>query len=641
MTRSALLLLICLALAAVSWAVYSGAPDNEFIWDDPIVFSQQLPYFDSLSNVFFPPRDIPQFADRYYRPVIVLTYMVDEWLATTFWPEGDRARAREVVYHSSCVIYHLVTTVLVFLLGLSLHRWAGLSGAGGVVGAAVGALWFAVHPIHVESVAWMAGRSDVVCGLFFVATLCLYCWHRIRGGLALLVGALFCALAAMLSKETGVALVFALPLLEWMAAPIIQEPVVASRAERRRAERDASAGRSSGPITVSWPLRLGLVAAVVLTYFLLRSAGLASMHAGRIQRADDWAERFLGAGWWYLRKAIWPPPQSAFVSEIPTGSLPLTLAVLVPLLAVAAGIWWSRRTPGGAREFAALMLYFFAAAPSMAIALYRISETPLAERYLYIPTVGGCLLAGFLLERLADRLKNRALQVVLPVAIGLAVATPAGIAARQRGEVWQNNLAFWTDTVEKAPDQGLPHLHLGITYSERRADAGQPPNYWEQKAIEQYQRALETYDDAEGRSKSHNNLGSVYIGLGQYDQAITHFEQATQIDTRYPNAHYNWGMALLAKAQSSSGDQTTLLVQQAISHLEQAISFNPRYVKAHLQLGNVLIRAGRTPELVSRGRHHLEEAARLAPASSEGRRAREILQQLAPGTTAPAPAAPG
>lgn len=631
MRKEVAVILVGLGLVLTCLGVYSRASDNEFIWDDPIVFSQQLPYFDSLANVFFPPSNIPQFADRYYRPVIVVTYMIDEWVAKSLWPASERERAREIVYHTSCVIYHTITTLLVFMLGLALQRWAGFSQTAGVIGSAIGALLFATHPIHVESVAWMAGRSDVVCALLFTAALCLYAWYRARGGLPLFIGSMICALAAMLSKETGTALVFMIPLLEWLAAPVTASSAHSSsnRAQRRRAERD---GKSVAPATAGLGLvpRLAIFGAVVGIYFYLRSSGLASMRAGELPLAPDAATRFLGAFGWYIVKAVWPFPQSAFVSVIPQGPVHIGLSLLLPIAALVFYFAWRKRQ-GGGREIAALALFFFGAAPSLAIALYRISETPLAERYLYIPTIGLCLFVGFLLERVGTRFSAPVARWGVPVAICAAIAIPAGWSARARGEVWQNNMAFWSDTVNKASDQGLPHLHLGITYSEKRytATTDEERAEWDRKAIAEYQRALETYDDNEGRSKAHNNMGSSYIAMGEYDKAIEHFQQATQIDTRYPNAHYNWGMAILAKVRDVDDSlERSKLILDAITHLRTAIGFNPRYTKAHLQLGNVLITAGKTQALLDEGKQHLQETIRLAPASAEAQQAQKLLQKL-------------
>ena len=116
-----ILVLIAAALGVSAIAAYSDAVDNGFVWDDPIVFSRQLPYFEGLKNVFFPPPGIPQWGS-YYRPLIVVTYMVDESLAESFWEEEKREEARQFTYHASCIVYHAIATVLVFFFGVFLDR---------------------------------------------------------------------------------------------------------------------------------------------------------------------------------------------------------------------------------------------------------------------------------------------------------------------------------------------------------------------------------------------------------------------------------------------------------------------------------------------------------------------------------------
>lgn len=624
-TRTASILLAAL-LALVAWYAFHEATDNEFIWDDPIVLQQQLPFFQNepLKTAFFPPKEIPQWADRYYRPVIVVSYLIDEWAAKTFWKAEERDRARAVTFHASCVVYHVVATLLVFMLGLMLHRWSGVDSIAGVLTAAIAGLLFAVHPIHVESVAWMAGRSDLVCAVFVLTALICYLAMRQAKSIGtqsvLLAGSLSAALGAMLCKETALALLVIVPLFDLLAhrAQRPDKPA-ASRAERRRAAREPGQAWTTLPVWLTW----GCLFGVTVVYWLMRRAALGAAGTKPLRVAADAAERLFGAIGWYLVKAIWPPPQSAFESQVP-GGIYLALGVLVPLAALVF-VWRARKQMGSAREVFSVVLFFSTLAPSLAIALYRISETPLAERYLYLPSIGLCLLVAFLLERVGRRLASPWMRTLVPAVVALAIAVPALDATLERGAVWQNNMAFWTDTVAKEPDQGLPHLHLGITYSEQNRDraAGPEGDEWERKAIAEYQKALETYDDNEGRSKSHNNMGSSYMALRDYDKAIEHFKQATQIDTRYPNAHYNWAMALLSK-QVPVGQDRLPLIQEAVEHFETALRFNPRYVKAHLQYGNLMVRLGQ----VEKGRQHLEQAMQLAPASFEGKKAKEILEQL-------------
>ncbi|MCU0253477.1 MAG: tetratricopeptide repeat protein, partial [Acidobacteria bacterium] len=567
MKPSVVLALVALTLALVAVAVFWGARDNEFVWDDPIVFQQQLPYFDSFSNVFFPPKGIPQFGQSYYRPLIIVTYQLDEKIAASFWPLEKREQARRIVYHTTPVLWHAAATVLVFLLGIVLTRLTGSGGpeppglpAGwaGLSGSAAAALLFAVHPIHTESVAWMAGRSDVVCAVFFLAAVLFYLLHRATLKLAWLLAAAAAALAAMMSKETGVGLLLLVPLIDRLTEPGAglggAEPI-RSRAERRLEQRAATksakggkragggAGAAAPSVGPGWALRWGLFAAVGAFYFLVRNSALASSPNPFSTKGGGGPEALPAALGWYLQKLIWPPPQSAFVADMP--GWPGILAGLVAGVGSAYLLWlWSRK-PGWGREGIALGLFYAALAPSMAIALFSISETPLAERYLYIPSAGALLLFGFLLERAAGRLlpaTKPALQQGLVAAVAVLVALPAAAATVKRAEVWQSDLAFWQDAVVKSPRQGIPHLHLGIAY----ATQGKT-----EAAVEEYKLALQYYDDREGRAKAHNNLGSAYLRLERYSEAIEHFKGALQQDPDYATPYYNWALASFYLAQAA------------------------------------------------------------------------------------------
>src|SRR5262245_29203593 len=195
-----LFVLVC----AVTFLVYRDSIDNEFVWDDPIVLGQQLQAFHSLQDVFFPPPRIPQFGGLYYRPMILVSYMMDRALL------GDKPFA----FHLPVVIMHTLNAGLVFLLGLQLFRvrpgfrpfTLGEKGLFALLPALGAALLFATHPIHTESVCWMAGRSDNMASLFLIPALLSYLqWKldRRRWWWLALAATLF--FAACLSKETAVA----------------------------------------------------------------------------------------------------------------------------------------------------------------------------------------------------------------------------------------------------------------------------------------------------------------------------------------------------------------------------------------------------------------------------------------------------
>lgn len=628
---------IALGLALVAVAVYGNARDNEFIWDDPIVFGQQLPYFDSFANIFMPPAGIPQFGEYYYRPMIVVSYLLDEALAARFWPQEQRETARRIVYHTSPLVYHAVVTLLVFLLGWRLARAAGRNKAGGLAAAAAAGLLFAVHPIHVESVAWMAGRSDVVCALFFVGALLAYARFRALGQVVFLGLATLLAFLAMLCKETGAGLLLILPLLDALI-PAEDREAALSRTERRQQARRKGADRARRGLPLLG--RLAPVAVVTALYLLLRQQALAGMNAGGSPAAKGHLLDLFGALGWYAVKFFWPPPQSAFVVGVPGGVF-LGLGVVLTLASAVFG-WWAWKRAGWRAELVSAGLFFASLAPSLAIVMFSISETQLAERYLYIPSAGGCLLSAFLLLRLGEKVLAGSPETVraLPLLALFLASLPAAAATRQRNDVWQSDLNFWIDTVEKAPDQGLPRLHLGIALSDT-ADSKEAMQRYRQAtgateddaalaaklnelAIEAYKAARTKYDDAEGKTKAHNNLGSLLIKLGRHAEAIVEFKAALEMDPNYPTPYYNWGLSLFTQALRQPDPQAKARMRaEGMGLMQKAIGLNPRYVKAHYQLGAELVRAGR-----QEGVSHLETVTQLAPASREAQDARRILDQI-------------
>jgi Flp pilus assembly protein TadD len=537
------------ALAAL--LVYANSLGNGFVWDDPIILTRQLVVFRSVGDVLAPPRDIPQFSPDYYRPLTIATYLLDRAIG------GDDP----FVFHLSVVLAHAATSLLLYLLAQQL-----LSGPGARLGAFAAGALFALHPIHTESVAWAAGRSDVLATGFLVAALVvsgrrLQSW---RG--SLLAG--ICAAAALGAKETAVAF-YPLMLLRELLAPPTPRPAPGERLRRW-----------AGP----------LVAGVV--YVLLRRNALGEF-VGSAPDALPTGERsaldLLGAVGMYVGRLLWPVNLNAYIDRIDSG--PLTLALALVLLAGAGGaawFWWSARPRARANEASgtraaraprrgggspgprplepsrpglplfALAWLVLTLAPSLAI-LWKIPDAPLAERYLYLPSAGFCLLVGDLVGRAWAATTNRPAR--LATAGGLAVMLLASaIGTVRRNPVWHDDIALWEDTERKSFASGMAARSVGTAYLQagRRAEA---------RAA--FQRALDRRNSQRGVQTIYNNLGTLAMYDADYAAAQRHYEAALQAN---PGADtiFNLGLAILQR-----GGLSQAAAQAALPYYQRAQGLNP------------------------------------------------------------------
>ena len=648
--------LLAALIAASAFLCYLGSLNNGFIWDDPIVHEQQMVAFKTISDAFLPPANIPQYGIFYYRPLVVLSYMVDR--AFTGPRPMELPKGAINPFHVSVVLYHVLVTVLVFFLGRLLFRtrpwgeWAAFAGA----------LLFAVHPIHTESICWMAGRSDVLASVGLVPALILYLQGRIHGGIKWFVAAAAAFLVGLWAKETGIAAALALPALDLVplgranpAPPAPADPAQKKSAEKR--EKGRSVGRVVPSRTqTSWIGRYAPFGVAAVIYWFMR---FSDLHRG-VQGEDSFStllfsthlqaqrDRLLiflvdlvGAVGFYLRKVLVPTRLNAFVADVPHDALTLSVGAAGLAAGVVLFVLARRR---GARMLPALAALFFATiAPSFAIATFDISETPVAERYLYIPSIFVCLgagwLGGLLLEAVRQRMGPGPARIAFAslAGAGAVVFAVFAMATSVRNETWSDDIRFWTDAVEKEPRQGLPHLHLGLAYDKLPADNQADRTRYEEIAEREYLLALDekkTVYDVEGRSTALNNIGNVYMSQGKYDKAEECFRKSFGMRPSYPTPYYGMGLVRYRQAlETQKAGSNELAYQQmgdARTWLDQAIQRNSRYVKAILMSGIV-----RLALRDQSGLQYLQQVITLSPGTYEATQAERILTREQ-GKAAPA-----
>ena len=563
---------------------------NGFVWDDVILIEQQIPGFQTLSDVIFPDLTIFQISKNYYRPLITLSFLWDQKI----WNQNPFG------YHLTVFLFHIGNTLLVFFLSRRLLRdhanqnWIAL----------LTSSLFAVHPIHTESVAWMSGRTDSISAFFmFSSMLCYVKYHeKEKNGIGLLIFSSIFFFLALCGKEVAISLLLLFPLFNLL--------------KRKQAHSAGKTFPKPGLKTFMFPFL------ALLAYYAMRQGALGEP-LGKMQwemptDKNVFMDLILISGF-YLKKLLWPYPLQAFIPDIPSTSFHLWVSVLLLLLfsfVLMVAILKNYFITGFS-----LAWTFFSLAPSLLVAFSSVSKTPIAERYLYIPSFGICLLAGFLLIGLFQssyfkRQLSQAKQVFgLTLILGL-IFLPWTWTTFHRNQVWNNNISFWTDLVQKIPEYGLPRNNLGHAY----ISAGRFT-----EAEKELKLALQLKDKEFGKSLASSSLGNIYRLKGEGSKAKTFLLNALRLNPSNHHAFFYLGNLYFDRAEKAGAknQKKREWLEQAANYLEEAIAINPIFPEGHYDLGLVQRQLGNPKE----ARSHFEKVITLSvdPTSAQVQNAKMLL----------------
>ncbi len=550
--------------------VYLPALQNGFVWDDPLIL-RQMRAMVSWGDLFVTPPEVPRY---YFRPLVFATYFLDRELGgeSPFW------------FHASVIAFHAITTVLVFRLAA---HWF----PGHVPVAVAGAALFAVWPTHAESVAWVAGRSDVIACAFLLTALLLSGRHDKRWTAWAAAMALLCAL---LAKEVAVAGLLILPAQDWLS-------------QRR----------------LHWARYVPLLLAGV-AYVVLRAASGQMVFGGAPTAAGslDLIGELLGALGYYVERSIAPVGVAPYVPEVPEAVIYRVVGALTPI-AIAALI--ALRWPASRWPMSFLALWFgLTLLPSLGVIVRTSASTPIADRYLYLPSVAGCVGIAWILHAVLRSRSGGWFHAVVVVLVAVLGAQTLAYA-----QVWRDNVAFWSAAVADVPTSGLAQRELGSALLERgEIDAA------ERALVHALGRPL----DGTNQSMAFSQLGLIYRRQQRWSEAIGAFESALSA-APHPGVYHNLGMTLMSRAEAAqrAGDSAAVGrdVRAARRAFEQALALEdaPGFAivreqwdpaKTHALLGQVLIALGDR----AAARDHLQQALRLQPVGPVADVTRRQLETL-------------
>ena len=521
---------------------YTEAPDNQFVdWDDPTYVTEN-PYLKPANaenlNVL-----LHSVVSLNYHPLT---------MATLWWNAANSGTESARSYIVFNIVFHILNTVLVFLFAFGLSKR-------NVLIALVTALGFGLHPMHVESVAWVSERKDVLYVFFFLLSALAYLKHLEKGKLGLWwVLALVAFLLSCLSKAMAVSLVPVQFLLDyWQGRKL-----------------------SLGSMIEKIPF-IGLAVLFGLIALDVQDGGSFYGMFGMVEKNDALADfdvfspfqriKFAGYSFMmYIAKlflpfnlsAFYPYPNLDAVKQGTEGSI--YLFCLLFTLAIGAWCLWNARK----HKIFLFGFGFYLFTIALVLQVISVGAVIMADRYTYLPYVGLFFMLGYGLNALIGQFPSTK-YVVWGAVLGLNLFFT--LRTREQVNIWQNHDTLWTNVIKLYPNAGEPRKIRGHYYGKTgRIDL----------AIADFEAALRNNFQ---NVSIYEGLGNAYGTQGKVDQAIEMFNQALKLDSNNVSVHYNRSIALLGKNPQAAIADLNFVIKNSMQ--EKATNYGARGY-GYLLIGN-------------------------------------------------------
>lgn len=543
----------CLLLLALVWVVFGQTLRHGFVnLDDPdYVFSNP-----EVVRGLTIPGIIWAFTHVHasnWHPLTWISHMLD---CQFYGLDAGR-------HHLTSILLHLTAAILLFL----------------VLRLMTGALWrsafvaivFAIHPLRVESVAWVAERKDVLSGVFFMLTLGAYLRYVRRPWSAsryLLVFFLFAL--GLMAKPMLVTVPFVLLLLDYW--PLNRFAPAGDLGDKNLRRRNL--------VLEKLPLLALAAASGVATLFAQKVAIRPLAKIPMPLRVENAAVSCLD----YLRQMFWPSDLAVFYPSPRDIGLRDLLVALIILTSISAGVLILRlRRP---YLLAGWLWYLIMLAP--VIGIVQVGAQAQADRYTYLPHIGLYLLVAWGAADLCSGWRYGRF-LLSSVCAGILLALV--LSARSQVSYWQNSETLWRHAVS-------------CTTANATAKKGLGDGLREQGRLDE---AIAEYKEASRLDPEHwhvyLNLGVTYLQLGRTEESVAHLQKAVEINPASAEAESTLGVALLARENLS----------ESVAHLHKALEIQPGFGSAHYNLGNTFLRMGRVQDAL----FHYQRAVELDPKDVE------------------------
>jgi len=544
---------IALVLAVATLAVYAPTVRHGFVDYDDDVYVFRNPHVVAGLTAESVAWAFTTMEVSYWHPLTWISHMLDCQIFGL----------RPAGHHLTSLALHTANVALLFVVLAHL--------TGGVWRSALVAALFGLHPLNVESVAWVAERKNVLFAFFWILTLGAYGWYVRRPGPARYLAVAAGTALALMSKPMAVTLPFVLLLLDfWPLARMSRPAFVRLFMEKLPLILLAALASAA---TIQAQLQVGAVVAV------------DALPPG--ERLANAVVSYLA----YIGKLVWPARLGVFYphreSSLPTAQVVAIGTVLV--LVTAAALRAARRAP-----YLVVGWLWYLGTLLPVIGIVQVGTQAMADRYTYVPAIGLFVAVAWGVAALAAR---------RPAPRGLAMAAAVllvALAARTVVQLraWRDSASLFAATIAAVPDSWVAHYNLGNAWMA----AG--------RTAEAEAEFSETVRLRPRFARGHNNLGDALDALGRHERAIAAYQEAIRVNPEMAEAYNNLGTSLAALGR----------LQEAEVRLREALKRQPEFVEAWLNLGIVLRRQGRLAE----SREALSRAVLLRPDFDRARFQRAI-----------------
>jgi Tfp pilus assembly protein PilF len=542
--------LICLLLVLATVIVYWQVRNHEFISLDDSEYVTENRHVQNgltLNGVIW------AFTATHvanWHPLTWLSHMMDCQLYGLN-PKG---------HHFTNVFLHLLNTLLLFSI---LQRMTGALWRSGLVAAL-----FALHPLHVESVAWVAERKDVLSTLFWLLTMWGYIWYVERPRLTRYLLTLLAFALGLMIKPMLVTLPCVLLLLDYW-------PLKRFQLSQSGGDTPATTGtfqEQRAPflrlLLEKTPFFALTATSSMVTFLVQRSGGAVSafdVYPVKIRIANTLVSYVS-----YIGHMVWPRGLAVFYPH-PGMSLPGWHAVGASLLLACisiAVIRAARRHP-----YLAVGWFWYLGTLVPVIGLVQVGAQAMADRYTYVPLIGLFVMIAWSIPDFFTG--NHYRKIVLSMAVG-TVLLALTVCSWLQVQHWKNNLTLFKHALKVTAKNYVAHDSLGNALTQQGKV---------EEAIDHYNQALKIKPNS---AKFHNNLGVALFEQRRVKEAMSHYAVALRLDADYAETYNNFGVAWFTVGK----------FDKAIAQYREALRLDPNFAKAHNNLGNVLVEKGRFDEAI-------------------------------------------